>query len=402
MTATHGRRLLQVTTVPDTLEAFLVPFAEHFRGMGWEVEAAANGATTNEACLVAFDAVHDVPWKRSPFSAANAVAAYKIRKIVSEGGFDLVHVHTPVAAFVTRLALMRHRPGPAVVYTAHGFHFHNTGNPVTNRLYALLEKRAAPRTDWLVVINSEDEASARTLRLVPKERLTLLPGIGVDIESFQLRSREAAEPSSLKASLGLPPDAVAVLIAAEFTPNKRHVDAIRALKKLEPLLPNAHLLLAGEGRTKARAQELVDSLQLADKVHFLGHRKDIPALLKASNALMLLSEREGLPRSILEAMAVGTPVIGTRIRGVSDLLADGAGYLVPVGDIESIARAMSRVISVPDEAALVVARAHERVQGSAIAVILKAYEEVYENALSAACPCAVEGDSKQAPAAADQ
>jgi len=376
---------LQVTTIPETLEAFLVPFAEHFRGMGWEVEAAANGVTTNEACLAAFDAVHDVPWTRNPLSAGNVVAAHKIREIVNEGSFDLVHVHTPVAAFVTRLALMRHRPGPAVVYTAHGFHFHGTGNPVTNRLYALLERRAAPRTDWLVVINSEDEASARRLRLVPKGRLTLLPGIGVDIESLRLRSREAAEPSSLKASLGLPPDAAPVLMAAEFTPNKRHVDAIRALKKLEPSQPHVHLLLAGEGTTKARAQELVDSLELADKVHFLGYRKDIPALLKASTALMLLSEREGLPRSILEAMAVGTPVIGTRIRGISDLLADGAGYLVPVGDIDAIALAMGRVTSIPDEAALVVARARERVQGSAISVILKGYEEVYESALSGDC-----------------
>jgi len=387
VTATNGRRLLQVTTVPETLEAFLVPFAEHFQGLGWEVEAAANGVTTNEACTAVFDAVHDVPWTRSPLSAANAVAAHKISGIVSEGGFDLVHVHTPVAAFVTRLALMRQRPGPAVVYTAHGFHFHSTGNPVTNWLYSLLERCAAPRTDWLVVINSEDAASAKRLRLVPKERLTLLPGIGVDIDGFQLRSREAAEPSSLKAALGLPPDAVQILIAAEFTPNKRHLDAIRALKKLEPNQPNVHLLFAGEGKTKARAQELVDSLQLADKVHFLGHRQDMPALLKASSALMLLSEREGLPRSILEAMAVGTPVIGTRIRGISDLLADGAGYLVPVGDIESIARTMNRVISAPEEAALVVTRAHERVRGSAISAILKAYEEVYENALSwATCP----------------
>lgn len=382
MKAPGGRRLLQVTTIPETLEAFLLPFAEHFRAQGWVVEAAANGVSENDACLSAFDAVHDVPWTRSPFSPANLRAGRKVREVVIEGNFDIVHVHTPIASFVSRLALMRLRPKPVVVYTAHGFHFHKDGNPFSNQIYSLLERLAALRTDWLVVINSEDEAAAKRLRLAPEGRLTLLPGIGVDITGFKERTSDPPEPTTLLASLGLPNDAIPFLMAAEFTPNKRQVDAVRALAKIAENLPNIHLLLAGEGPMRARVEELAHVLGVGARVHFLGYRRDVPALLKASKALMLLSEREGLPRSALEAMAVGVPVIGTRIRGIVDLLAGGAGYLVPVGDIGEIAAAMNRVLSAPDEAERVEARAGQRVQSSDVSVILQRYDEVYETVLA--------------------
>ena len=99
---------LFVTTVPITLEAFLLPFADHFRAQGWRVDALANGAASDPRLAGRFDERFDVAWSRDPLSPSNFLgAAGTVRGIVEAGGYDIVHVHTPVAAFVTRYALRR-------------------------------------------------------------------------------------------------------------------------------------------------------------------------------------------------------------------------------------------------------------------------------------------------------
>jgi len=94
-------------------------------------------------------------------------------------------------------------------------------------------------------------------------------------------------------------------------------------------------------------RRLARTLGVADRVNFLGFRTDIPALVRASVAVVLPSEREGLPRSIMESLSLGVPVIGTRIRGVVDLLERGGGLLVPVGDVAALTEAMTRVLDNP-------------------------------------------------------
>jgi hypothetical protein len=116
---------LFVTTVPITLEAFLIPFAEHFRAQGWRVDALANGATGNPHIADVFDNRYDVAWSRNPLAPRNLLGtSAEVRRIVAEGGYDIVHVHTPVAAFVTRFALRRLPPGHAA-----GRHLHRARLP---------------------------------------------------------------------------------------------------------------------------------------------------------------------------------------------------------------------------------------------------------------------------------
>ena len=98
--------LLCVTTVPVSLCAFLLPFAYHFRAQGWRVDAMAQGISTSAECLQAFDRVWEVEWSRNPLKPQNLIVAPRqIQEVVAQEGYDLVHVHTPVAAFVTRYAL---------------------------------------------------------------------------------------------------------------------------------------------------------------------------------------------------------------------------------------------------------------------------------------------------------
>src|SRR5207237_617615 len=119
--------LLMVTTVPEMLYGFLLPFARHFRACGWRVDAMAQGVSSWPDCVQAFDRVWDMEWSRNPVHPRNMLVAPKgVRDLVAREGYDIVHVHSPVAAFVTRLALRRLRKQgkPRVIYTAHGFHFY--------------------------------------------------------------------------------------------------------------------------------------------------------------------------------------------------------------------------------------------------------------------------------------
>ena len=126
---------------------------------------------------------------------------------------------------------------------------------------------------------------------------------------------------------------------AEFTPNKRHGDAIRALAQLRR--PDVHLALAGEGEQMEPVRHLVNQLGVAGQVHFLGYRNDVPALIRASLATVLVSGREGLPRSVMELLCLETTVIGTDIRGINDLVTPDCGWLISVGDVTALADAMT-------------------------------------------------------------
>jgi glycosyltransferase involved in cell wall biosynthesis len=380
-------KLLVVTTVPDTLRAFLLPFADHFRAQGFRVDAMAEGVSANPQCVAAYDRVWEVRWSRNPLDPRNLCAAPgQVRDVAAREGYDLVHVHTPVAAFVTRYALRgaRRRGGLRVIYTAHGFHFYSGGPRLKGAALRGLEKLAGRWTDYLVVINREDERAARHYRLVPPERVRYMPGIGVDTQRYGPEAVAEADVARVRRELGLSPGEALFLVVAELNPNKRHADVLRAFARLGR--PGVFLALAGPGPEEAPLRRLAHDLGVGDRVRFLGFRHDVPALVRASLALVLGSEREGLPRSILESLALAVPVIGSRIRGVTDLLDGGCGLLVPLGDVAGFARAMAWMLDHPEEAREMGRRGRERVAAYDLRHILKLHEALYDEALGQTVP----------------
>jgi glycosyltransferase involved in cell wall biosynthesis len=375
-------RLLIVATIADTIRGFMLPFGQHFRSQGWRVDAMASGVSGCLECKNSFDAVWDADWSRNPLDPRNLLLSPRhLRKVVMQGHYELVHVHTPVAAFVTRWALrgFRKQAKTRVLYTAHGFHFYKGAPLLTGFVFRTLEKLAGRWTDFLVVMNKEDGEAALRYRLVPPERIKFMPGIGVDIRSYDRASIQDSEKQRVRDELKLASDGRLFLMVAEFIPRKRHVDALRAMASLDR--PNVVMALAGDGPQFERIQALASQLGISNQVRFLGFRNDTKALMSASDALVLPSLQEGLPRSILEAQAMGLPVIGTTIRGIRDLLEDGMGFLVPPKDPRSLARMMARVLDHPDEAQQIGAAAQRNVAKYSIENILTAHDELYAEAL---------------------
>jgi glycosyltransferase involved in cell wall biosynthesis len=384
---------LFVTTVPITLEAFLLPFADHFRAAGWRVDALANGATTNPQLDGHFDSRFDVAWSRNPLAPSNLLGTSRcVREIVVAGGYDIIHVHTPIASFVTRWALRRERlapGGPRVIYTCHGFHFYRGQSPLPHAFFRTLERSAAHWTDYLVTVNQQDFEAALRFSGIAAGRVRLIPGIGVDTTRFAPGAIPAEKVATVRAELlgesgrEEAGSRVLVTMVAELTANKRHALALDALARTRE--GGIQLALVGTGPIEDDIRNQVSRLGLEDRVMFASYRTDIPAVLSASDALLLTSEREGLNRSCLEAMSSGIPVIGTDTRGITDAVGEDqrAGWLAPHSGAAALARAIDEAASDPAERARRGAAARERAQRLfALPIIVHAYEELYGEALA--------------------
>ena len=372
-------KLLIVATTSATLAAFLIPFAEHFRGKNWTVDALAKNSVDNPDLHGVFDSLIDIEWTRNPWNLKLLWSLIpKVKKIIQNTEYDIVHVHTPIAAFLTRLAISRidSTARPAVIYTAHGFHFHKNGKYLPNMIFLLLEKLAGKWTNIIITINKDDYKSAVQNKLLHKDNIFLTPGIGVEPNHYQFQGPD----NLLAAELDLPAGSRLLLCISEFTKNKRHTDQVQALAKLNR--KDVHLIFAGTGPTQPEVKKLVATLDLSSRVHFLGFRNDIGSLLSNSDAALLTSQREGLPRSILEAFSSGTPVIGSRARGTEDLLSNNCGLIVDIGDIEALSNAMDRILGDPALAGNLRDNARTKLAEYSITNVLGIHEEIYNRVLS--------------------
>jgi glycosyltransferase involved in cell wall biosynthesis len=376
-------KLLVVANVASMLREFLLPFAEHYTRLGWHLDGMVGETTTVADTgeeLEIYKNIHRVAWSRNPLDPRNFLRAPQtIRNVVAKENYDLIHVHAPIPAFISRYALRNVKNHPPLIYTAHGFHFHKGGGFLKNKIFLTLEQTAGPWTDYLVVMNREDEGAVRTHKIVPEHKLVYMPGIGVDIKKYSPERASEEDVKNVRDELGLKDNERFFLMIAEFNPGKRHRDALNAFAQLNR--SDVYLATAGVGPLEEEMKVLASQLGIAERVKFLGYRRDIPVLLKAASGLLLPSEREGLPRSILEALCMGTPVISTQIRGVEDLLANGCGLMTPVGDAPALAKAMAQLLDNPEEAKAMAKRGQEHVKTFDLANVIRLHDELYAKAL---------------------
>ena len=251
--------------------------------------------------------------------------------------FDIVHTHTPVGGVLTRLAARdARRSGTRVLYTAHGFHFYK-GAPLANWLLWYPVERVMSRlTDVLITINQEDYERAKRFAHCQVE---YVPGVGVDLSRFAaVKCRD-----SKRGELGLAPDDFAMLSVGDLIPRKNQAAIVQALH----LLPgNVRLIVCGEGPERGSLLELAKGLGVADRVSLLGFRDDMADVMAACDCLVFPSIHEGLPVSVMEAMAAGLPVVASDIRGIEpDLLSDReSGLVLPEATPGAIASAVSELM----------------------------------------------------------
>lgn len=373
------RKILFVATVESHLLNFHIPFMKLLQEKGYEVHVATKVGNRQQE----FDEIgvikHNVDFSRSPYSPKVFKSLQQMEKLLKEIRFSLVHVHTPVAAFVTRLACQRTNTHP-VLYTAHGFHFYK-GAPLKNwLLYYNMEKLAAHWTDGLITINEEDYKAAQKFKLRSNGKVFFVPGVGVDIVGLEQRIA-SIDRSEKRKELGISEQSTVLITVAELIPRKNHIQVLKALSKLNKT--NFHYLIVGNGESEQQLEKAVNELMLQDKVSFLGFRRDVPELMASSDIFILTSRHEGLTRAIMEAMAVGLPIIATDVRGNRDLVKSGEnGYLVSLDDAEQTAIAIERLINSRNLRCSMGEKSKELVKQYDLKNIIPQMEEIYDLFLS--------------------
>lgn len=373
------KKVLFVATVLKThIFAFHLPYIKLLHDEGYEVHVAAKNDFGSPNVDIPFcDKYYDIDFDRSPVSLKNLFAYFKLKKILEENNYALIHCHTPVAGFLGRMAARKLQS--KVLYTAHGFHFYKGAPYLKYILFLGIERLSAKWTDHIIVINNEDYVAAIKY-LMPEEKVSLMPGIGIDLKKYSWCSISQNDIASIRDDLGLDKNDVLITMIAEFIPRKRHKDVILALSMVRN--HHVHLAFAGSGPLLEDMKKLAALKGVAERVHFLGYRNNIPQIIKASKVTILVSQQEGLPRSVMESMALKVPVIGTKIRGTYDLLKDGCGILVPVGDVEKLAKMIDYAVDNDKEMQTIVAKAFERCKRYDLSAVLKRHLYIYQSLLN--------------------
>ena len=350
---------------------FHLPYLRAFRQMGWTVHAACGGERRDipeaELCC-------QLPFEKNMTSPANFRAQALLRRLMHAQRYDLVCVHTSLAAFFTRRAAAALRPRPVLVNMAHGYLFDDRTPALKRTILLAAERMTAPQTDLLLTMNRWDYDTAQAYHL--GKRIVNIPGVGVDFD--RLAPLSPAERAAGRKQLGLSPEDFLLLYAAEFSSRKNQAALLRAL----PLLPErVKLALPGQGALLEECRSLARRLGVEQRVLFPGYVSPMGPWYTMADAAVSASRSEGLPFNIMEAMHAGLPVVASAVKGHTDLITDGeSGLLYPYDDEAAFAAAVRRLLASPEEAAALGAAAREAAEAYRLDRVLPQVMALYLSA----------------------
>ena len=354
-------RVAHVATVDITHRFLLIAQLRRLRDEGFDVTAiSAPGPFSGEleAEGIAFE-----PWLHATraWSLIQDVRAFgELIRILRRGRFDVVHTHTPKPGFMGRLAA-RIAGVPLVVNTVHGY-YALPEDPLSRRLPVLtLEWIAARFSDLELFQSEEDLAWARRMRLVSRSKSALL-GNGTDLSRFDPSVVPPARTAELRQELGIDSDAPVVGTVGRMVAEKGYLEFVEAARAVRRKVPDVRFLAVGPddpAKDDAIGGDVI--ARASNDVTFAGFRTDMPEIFSMLDVFVLASWREGVPRSAIEAAAMGTPLVLTDIRGCREVARSGIeGLLIRRGDTKALTSAILEFLEDPQLRATMGLRARER------------------------------------------
>jgi len=339
-------KILQVCAVDFTLHHFLVPLINELRRRDHEVIAACADGPFAKRLRATGLRIETIPFSRNVLALWSHVRAYRtLTLLLRDERFDIIQVHTPIAAAIGRLAAWKERV-PVVVYTAHGFYFHERMWLLQRLIFLTIEWFLGRFTDVLFTQSQEDALTAERFSLCKTGRIKAI-GNGVDPKVFY-PAMSLEDRKRRRLALGTKPEACVIMMVGRLVVEKGYLELFSAMAHLD-----AQLWVVGEHLPSDHAKSIEKDIDrvLRDnltrgKIKFLGRRDDVPDLLRAADIFVLPSHREGMPRSIIEAMMTGLPVVATDIRGSREEICQGStGFLVDVGAVKGLRNALDTLIN---------------------------------------------------------
>lgn len=345
-----SKQVLMLASVASMIDLFNMDNIRILKNLGCKVDVVANfqnGSITSQQRVNAFRKeldgqnidVVDIPIPRSVFHIKSIIRSYEmVKKLVGERHYKIVHCHSPIGGVIARLACRKARKkGTKVIYTGHGLHFYN-GAPFINWfIFYPIERLCSKITDVLITINQEDYERVSSWNTCKVE---YIPGIGVDTAAFK---NVTINRQDIRRELGLSDDDFVFMSTGQISVRKNHETIIRAIAKIGN--KKVKYLIVGFGELEKKLRYLAVQLNIHDQIVFAGYRDDVKKLLHAVDAFAFPSLQEGLPVALMEAMAVGLPIICSNIRGNVDLVEHGkGGFLYDAKDVDGFAKGMTRIV----------------------------------------------------------
>ena len=276
----------------------------------------------------------------------------RIAAALNKNGIQILHTHGGIAGFYGRWAARRSRT-PVIVHTLHGIHYLHYRNPLLRSLYIFQERIFSRFTDGLILVSRADLGQAKKHKLGPEGKMFVIPN-GID-----LKVKENFEDIQKKRrAWGWEPDQPVIGTVARLHRQKGVLYLVQAAEKVLGAFPGAKIVVVGEGPLGQKLRKKAARMGLENSFLFLGERKDAAELIPLFDVFVLPSLWEGLPFVLVEAAALGKPIIATAVDGVTEIVEQGkTGVLVPAKDPQALADAIVRLVRDKDSALRLAERA---------------------------------------------
>jgi glycosyltransferase involved in cell wall biosynthesis len=294
------------------------------------VLAGTNGVLADElrARGVPFYSLHHLAREVGPLQDTRSIT--EVRTALREIQPDIISTHSTKAGFIGRIA--GKTLGIPTLFTAHGWGFTDGRPPLQAFAFWAIERATAPWAARIITVCESDRAAAVRARVASGDRLVTIHNAMPDVDP-SLRARPARSPARL-------------VMVARLSRWKDQPTLLQALAGLGDL--DWQLELVGDGPLRGQIEELVRNLGLTARVTFLGFRRDVPERLATAQVFLLISKWEGFPRSILEAMRAGLPVVASDVGGVRESVLEGTtGFVIPRGDTARLRECLRQLIASP-------------------------------------------------------
>ncbi len=281
--------------------------------------------------------VFDVPaLVREIHPVSDVRATFALWRLLRRERPALVHTHTSKAGAVGRLAA-KLAGVPVVIHTPHGHVFYGYYGAIVSAIIRLLERLLATITDRIVTLTDRGAEEHVQYKIAGPEKFVTIHS-GIDIAHYQ---SVRVDPAVKRKELGIPPEGPIVGTVGRLVPIKGLEWLLKAAPRVLAEFPQAYFVIIGDGPMLGELRELTSKLGIGPRVVFLGAREDAPECLAALDLFVLPSLNEGMGRVLIEAMAVGCPVVATRVGGIPDVVTDRTtGLLVPPRDDRALAEAI--------------------------------------------------------------
>jgi len=291
----------------------------------------------------------------------------------------VVHTHTSKAGFIGRLAA-KLAGTPVIVHTPHGHVFFGYFGPLATRLFIFFEKKTAPLADRIVALTRGELEDTVKFGAAPRNKLCIIHS-GVDLDKF--RSLDPSRIRAFKKSLRIPDKAVLIGTVGRLVPVKGPEFLLEAAKELLPLHPEAYFAFTGDGYLRDSLERKARELGLEKNILFLGWQDNVPEIIAAFDIFVLPSLNEGMGRVLVEAMALGKPLVASRVGGIPDLVEHGKnGFLVPPQDGQGLAKAIQLLLEDGELRAAMGRAGIEIAEKFSLEIMIKKTADLYEELLA--------------------